>query len=150
MGDEGLIRQALVNLVDNAVKYSPDGSHVAIEYQQEPEGNIITVSDTGTPIPEQAQKRLFERFYRMDTVRSRKLAGTGLGLSIVRHIMMMHKGEVHLVSSPFWKPVYTGFFPCLSCLRKPLKNPSLDFLDRSFLHKIYSISFSEKITRIYR
>ena len=98
--DEGLVRQALVNLVDNAVKYSPDDSHVSIEYEQGSENHIISVFDDGSPIPEQARERIFERFYRMDMARSRKLAGTGLGLSIVKHIMMIHKGEVRLVSSP--------------------------------------------------
>jgi two-component system phosphate regulon sensor histidine kinase PhoR len=101
LADKPLLEQALVNLIDNAVKYSAEGSAVDIRADA-PSGGMVTVHviDSGCGIPREHIPRLFERFYRVDKARSRKLGGTGLGLAIVKHIVQLHKGRVSVESSP--------------------------------------------------
>lgn len=98
LGDKGLLREMAMNLIDNAVKYNLPGGHVYITVQKQ--GNYVdfTVKDTGMGIPEDKQKRVFERFYRVDTSRSQKISGSGLGLSIVKHIAEYHNGTIALRS----------------------------------------------------
>ena len=98
--DASLLEQAVVNLVDNAIKYSPAGETVRIDGEEKEDHILIRVSDHGCGIPEQEHDRIFERFYRVDKARSRKLGGTGLGLSIVKHIVLAHHGTVHVESVP--------------------------------------------------
>ena len=93
-----LLEQALVNLIDNAIKYSDSGQSVQIEVQQNKREIKIAVSDQGCGIPDKHQSRLFERFYVVDKGRSRKLGGTGLGLAIVKHIANVHGGTINLQS----------------------------------------------------
>ncbi len=93
-GNPNLIEQALVNLVDNAIKYSSDGSDVEIAVMCNDEMLRITVRDHGQGIRSRDLPRIFERFYRTDKARSRDLGGTGLGLAIVKHIARAHLGEV--------------------------------------------------------
>jgi two-component system, OmpR family, phosphate regulon sensor histidine kinase PhoR len=93
-----LVEQAVVNLVDNAVKYAPAGTEVRVEGDREPGGIVIRVRDQGPGIPAEHQPRLFERFYRVDKARSRKAGGTGLGLAIVKHIAQAHGGRVEVES----------------------------------------------------
>jgi two-component system phosphate regulon sensor histidine kinase PhoR len=94
-----LLEQALVNLIDNAVKYSPAAGRVRVEARQTPEETVLRVQDWGVGIEEKHQPRLFERFYRVDKARSRKLGGTGLGLAIVKHIAQAHGGQVTVESA---------------------------------------------------
>lgn len=90
----GLLSQALLNLISNALKYSPPNTRVIISAELD-DGHIeLRVSDEGPGIDALHLPRLFERFYRVDTARSRELGGTGLGLSIVKHIAMLHGGSV--------------------------------------------------------
>ncbi|TVQ37288.1 MAG: HAMP domain-containing histidine kinase [Spirochaetaceae bacterium] len=89
-----LLEQALVNLVNNAVKYSPDGSSVEITTRNDGPVLLISVADHGSGIPRRDLTRVFERFYRVDHARSRDMGGTGLGLAIVKHIALAHNGEV--------------------------------------------------------
>jgi two-component system phosphate regulon sensor histidine kinase PhoR len=96
--DNSLLMQAIVNLIDNAIKYSPEKTTVRIAARIEPGHVYIDVSDQGPGIMETHIPRLFERFYRADKARSRKLGGTGLGLAIVKHIAGVHKGEVTVSS----------------------------------------------------
>ncbi|MBV8855805.1 MAG: HAMP domain-containing protein [Acidobacteria bacterium] len=104
-GDEGLLRQMLLNLLDNAVKHTPGGGSVHIRLARSYASLTITVSDTGTGIPAEAQPHIFERFYRVDKARSRAEAahaagsGAGLGLSIARWIAEAHGGRLELGSS---------------------------------------------------
>ena len=105
LGDEDRLQQLLINLVDNAVKYTPEHGEVAVEARLEPGANgsrgpraALTVSDTGCGIPEKDLPRLTERFYRVDKARSRELGGTGLGLAIVKHITQAHGGELKIES----------------------------------------------------
>ena len=95
-----LFEQALVNLIDNAYKYSPRGGCVTVAARAEPGGVRIEVRDEGCGIESRHLPRLFERFYRVDPSRSRQLGGTGLGLAIVKHIVQLHGGEVSVQSSP--------------------------------------------------
>lgn len=101
IGDEDRLVQVLTNLLDNAVKYTPDGGTITVRLQAlEPTpgaevGSIeLSVADTGIGIPEGDRPRVFERFYRVDKARSRELGGTGLGLAIVKHIVEQHDGQV--------------------------------------------------------
>jgi len=96
--DQTRIKQVLLNLVENAIKYNISGGGIIVSAQEI--GNFIKVaiSDTGIGIPSQDLPRLFERFYRVDKARSRELGGTGLGLSIVKHIIQSHGGEVFVES----------------------------------------------------
>jgi len=97
-----LLEQAIVNLVINSIKYSPEKSTILIRAKQktidETPKVVITVKDSGVGISEEHLPRLFERFYRSDKARSRKLGGTGLGLAIVKHITQAHNGTVHIKS----------------------------------------------------
>ena len=94
------LEQAVVNLVDNAVKYSEAGSTVTVRALCEEENLRIEVDDEGCGIEAQHLPRLFERFYRVDKARSRSLGGTGLGLAIVKHIAQAHRGTVGVRSHP--------------------------------------------------
>jgi two-component system, OmpR family, phosphate regulon sensor histidine kinase PhoR len=89
-----LIEQALVNLLDNAVKYSPANSQVRVHVQQDDCEITIGIQDEGPGIHKKHLPRLFERFYRADKARSRELGGTGLGLAIVKHIAQLHHGRI--------------------------------------------------------
>jgi len=94
-----LLEQALVNLVDNSVKYCPPGSTITIKGARFPDYSLIRIDDNGPGIPEKDIPRVFERFYTVDKARSRELGGTGLGLAIVKHIVLAHKGQISLNSS---------------------------------------------------
>lgn len=93
-GDADKLGEVLVNLLDNAVKYTPEEGKITVEAQQSDVMVRICVSDTGVGIPPKDIPRIFERFYRVDRARSRELGGTGLGLSIVKHIVEAHGGKV--------------------------------------------------------
>ncbi len=93
-----LLEQAIVNLVDNAIKYSDPDSEVRIEVARADQEICLSVHDQGCGIAKDHLPRLFERFYRIDKARSRSLGGTGLGLAIVKHIVQSHKGRVEVES----------------------------------------------------
>ncbi|MFZ5432413.1 MAG: two-component system histidine kinase PnpS [Calditrichota bacterium] len=93
-----LLEQAVINLLDNAIKYSDVGQQVQVEVIREDRTVIIRVEDHGCGISAEHLPRIFERFYRVDKARSRKLGGTGLGLSIVKHIAQAHGGRVGVTS----------------------------------------------------
>ncbi|MEL6442829.1 MAG: HAMP domain-containing sensor histidine kinase [Bacteroidota bacterium] len=95
--DRARIRQVLTNLIENAVNYSEAGS-VRARLRQRKEKVRVEVVDTGRGIPEESLDRIFERFYRIDTARSRKEGGTGLGLSIVKQILQAHGEQIHVES----------------------------------------------------
>ncbi|MBW2020539.1 MAG: HAMP domain-containing protein [Deltaproteobacteria bacterium] len=92
--DKNQIGQALVNLLDNAVKYTPEGGSITVVVEDAGKEVHVTVKDTGIGIPRKDLNRIFERFYRVDKNRSREMGGTGLGLSIVKHIILGHGGRV--------------------------------------------------------
>ncbi len=94
-----LLEQAVINLVDNAVKYSDPGNSVQVGAERGAEGLVVWVRDHGSGIPAEHLPRLFERFYRVDKARSRTAGGTGLGLAIVKHIAQVHGGEARVESA---------------------------------------------------
>ncbi|MBN1445267.1 MAG: PAS domain-containing protein [Candidatus Omnitrophica bacterium] len=97
-GDRFKIEEMFINLVDNALRYTDKGS-IAIKSHRKDSSLIISIKDTGIGIPERDLPRIFERFYVVDKSRSKETGGTGLGLSIVKHIVMLHKGEIDIKSS---------------------------------------------------
>jgi two-component system, OmpR family, phosphate regulon sensor histidine kinase PhoR len=98
LGDGSLLARALDNLVDNAIKYSPDGRPVEVALRGANGDLLLQVTDRGIGIPEEHLPRISERFYRVDTARSRELGGTGLGLAIVKHIARVHAGRLEIES----------------------------------------------------
>lgn len=94
------IKQVVFNLVDNAIKYTPEGGQINVTLTQEPNLLRLTVSDTGIGIPVEQREKVFERFYRVDKARSREQGGTGLGLSIVLEIVRRHQGKVWIEDGP--------------------------------------------------
>lgn len=98
MGDKQLLYEMMTNLCDNAIKYNYPGGKVILKTEEDDQTINLSVSDTGIGIPKEHQKRVFERFYRVDKTRSKETGGTGLGLSIVKHGAMYHGAEVSLES----------------------------------------------------
>jgi two-component system phosphate regulon sensor histidine kinase PhoR len=99
LADPNRLEQVLVNLIDNAYKYTPEGGHVSVSWEREGQEVVLRVKDTGVGISVDHHARLFERFYRVDKARSREQGGTGLGLSIVKHILQKHEGSVSVESA---------------------------------------------------
>ncbi|HTA51604.1 MAG TPA: ATP-binding protein, partial [Candidatus Acidoferrum sp.] len=97
-GDASLLRDVVQNLLDNAIRYTPEGGRVRITADARPREAIVSVDDTGIGIPLTDQERIFERFYRVDPARSREAGGTGLGLSIAKHIVEAHGGRLWVES----------------------------------------------------
>ena len=101
-GDESKLGQVIYNLIDNAIKYTPEGGSVHVTMKTDGRNAVFAVKDTGVGIPEEDAKHIFDRFYRVDKARSRETGGTGLGLSIVRQMVQLHRGEIK-VDSVFGK-----------------------------------------------
>ena len=101
-GDESKLGQVIYNLIDNAIKYTPEGGSVFVTMKTDGRNAVFAVRDTGVGIPEEDAKHIFDRFYRVDKARSRETGGTGLGLSIVRQMVQLHRGEIK-VDSVFGK-----------------------------------------------
>jgi two-component system phosphate regulon sensor histidine kinase PhoR len=97
-GDKKRLEQVMVNLLDNAIKYTPGGGAVRVAVERKARSVVVSVVDTGIGIPSSDIPRIFERFYRVDKGRSRELGGTGLGLAIVKHIIHAHGGRVGVES----------------------------------------------------
>lgn len=98
VGNRDWFKQMMLNLIDNAIKYTPDGGTVKVLVYKKYDNLFLVVKDTGIGIPKQDIPRLFERFYRVDKARSRKVGGTGLGLAIVKHIVLALNGEIRVSS----------------------------------------------------
>lgn len=114
LADPNRAEQVLVNLLDNASKYTPEGGKITIAWELDRKGGrdcFLKVKDTGPGIPLEHLGRLFERFYRIDKARSREQGGTGLGLAIVKHIMQRHEGAVWVESAPGQGSIFTCRFP---------------------------------------
>jgi two-component system phosphate regulon sensor histidine kinase PhoR len=109
--NSALLEQAIVNLVDNAIKYSKPDSSIRIDVEQRPHEITIAVVDGGCGIERKYLSRLFERFYVVDKSRSRNLGGTGLGLAIVKHIAQVHNGSVTVQSTPGRGSIFTIHLP---------------------------------------
>jgi two-component system phosphate regulon sensor histidine kinase PhoR len=95
LADSDQLKQVLINLIDNAIKFNRENGKIIFSAKASSNGKItVSIEDTGAGIPKEAVSRIFERFFRVDKARSRELGGTGLGLSIVKHIIEAHGGEV--------------------------------------------------------
>jgi two-component system phosphate regulon sensor histidine kinase PhoR len=99
MADAEGVREIFDNLIDNAINYTPEGGRVSVSWSAEAGRVRVSVADTGPGIAEEHQKRIFERFYRVDRARSRELGGTGLGLSIVKHLVHVFQGSIEVEST---------------------------------------------------
>ena len=110
-GDEDLLRRMVINLLDNAIKYTPDGGSVSVKLWREGGRINLRVTDNGIGIPAEAAARVFERFYRVDKARSRAEGGSGLGLPIVKWIAEAHHGAVSLESAPEHGSSFTVSLP---------------------------------------
>jgi len=97
-GDSGRLKQVTVNLLDNAIKYTPAGGTVQVSVFEQDGTAFLEVTDNGIGVPTHALPHLFERFFRVDKARSRELGGAGLGLSIVKSICEAHGGDVKVQS----------------------------------------------------
>ena len=117
--DEEAADQILENLVNNAIKYTPEGGRVTVRCGVEGDRVVLEVSDTGIGIPEAELPRIFERFYRVDKARSRELGGTGLGLSIVKHLVGAMQGTVRAESTVGIGSTFTIHFPARTATRVP-------------------------------
>ena len=109
--DGPMLTTAFRNLIDNAIRYSPEGSQVGVGIRSRDGLAQVTVTDRGPGIAAEDQERVFERFYRIDAARSRNTGGTGLGLSIVKHVVSNHGGEVNLWSQPGQGSTFTVRLP---------------------------------------
>lgn len=113
-GDGDQLEQVVLNLLDNAIKYTPNGGTVRVGIEWAGDCAVLTVRDTGIGIMQEHIPRIFERFYRVDKARSRESGGTGLGLSIVKHIVESHGGSVSAESEYGRGSTFTVRLPCLS------------------------------------
>jgi two-component system phosphate regulon sensor histidine kinase PhoR len=111
-GNRDQLKQVLINLLDNAFKYTPSGGQIRISAWAEPGMVKVAVADTGIGIPPEDLDRIFERFYRVDKAHSREVGGTGLGLAIVKHIVESHGGRVEVESSLNRGSVFSFSVPC--------------------------------------
>ena len=100
LGNPDYIERAVSNLIDNAIKYTPDHGRVHVTGMVEADFVVVEISDNGIGIPPEDLSRVFERFYRVDRSRSREMGGTGLGLSIVKHVVQVHGGAIDVTSTP--------------------------------------------------
>ena len=118
--DEVKFNQVVTNLVENAIKYNKDEGYVHVSLNADYESFYLQVEDNGIGIPEESQKNVFQRFYRVDKARSRETGGTGLGLSIVKSIVLMHGGQIKLYSEPENEQGENGM--TVFTVKMPLKN----------------------------
>ncbi|WP_027364837.1 two-component system histidine kinase PnpS [Desulfotruncus alcoholivorax] len=110
-GDPDMLAQVMINLMDNAIKYTPAGGSVTVGACLHGDEIRVDVADTGVGIPADSLPRIFERFYRVDKARSRELGGIGLGLAIVKHIVIGHGGSVEVKSNTGKGTVFSVYLP---------------------------------------
>lgn len=118
-GDAKMLTTAFRNLIDNAIRYAPEGSRVGVGLRSRDGMAQVAVTDQGPGIHPEDQERIFERFYRIDSARSRHTGGTGLGLSIVKHVVSNHGGEINLWSQPGQGSTFTVRLPEMEAAETP-------------------------------
>ncbi|MFP4080898.1 MAG: phosphate regulon sensor histidine kinase PhoR [Ectothiorhodospira sp.] len=118
-GSRTELHSAFSNLVTNAIRYTPDGGRITIRWFQDDAGAHFQVEDTGIGIPPQHIPRLTERFYRVESDRSRSRGGTGLGLAIVKHVLQRHGAVLRIESEPDRGSVFSSDFPPARLIRRP-------------------------------
>ncbi|OPJ59352.1 alkaline phosphatase synthesis sensor protein PhoR [Clostridium chromiireducens] len=110
-GDEALLSQVFINLINNAIKFTPENGNIGVKLSSNEDGIQCEISDTGIGISPEDQPRIFERFYKADKARDRSLGGNGLGLSIVKKIVDLHGGKISLTSEIGKGTKFTVFLP---------------------------------------
>ncbi len=111
VGDRGRLRQMFLNLIDNAIKYTPEGGAVSLSIERQNGAALFRVEDTGIGIPREDIAKVFDRFYRVDKARSREIGGTGLGLAIAKWIAELHRGRIGVTSEVDRGSVFTVELP---------------------------------------
>ena len=111
IGDADMFRQLVINLADNAIKYTEPNGKVKVRLEEEEDAVILSIQDTGIGIAEDHLPRLFERFYRVDKSRNRAMGGTGLGLAIVKHITIAFDGTIQVESEKGKGTTFTVTLP---------------------------------------
>lgn len=122
LGDKDKIGQVFNNLINNAIKYSPDGGNIYVDIFEEGPNLKIAIKDEGLGIPADAIEKLFTKFYRVDNTDRRRIGGTGLGLAIVKEIMKAHDGEISVQSEPKEGSTFTVSFPIVIGTHNPSEN----------------------------
>jgi signal transduction histidine kinase len=117
LGDKPRLKQIIVNLLDNAIRFTGRGGTVALQTRTTEEGSLLEISDTGIGIAQAAVEHIFDRFYRVDPSRSREDGGAGLGLSIVKSICQAHGAEIQVESLPSNGSIFRIWFPRRSMVR---------------------------------
>jgi two-component system, OmpR family, phosphate regulon sensor histidine kinase PhoR len=110
-GDLSSLQEILQNMLDNAVRYTPETGRISIRAEATDRAVVLSVTDTGIGIPKEHQERIFERFYRVDAARSRELGGTGLGLAITKHLVEAHGGRIEVESEVGRGSTFSVFIP---------------------------------------
>jgi heavy metal sensor kinase len=113
-GDPGLLRRLFINLIDNAVRYTPPGGKVLVSSEAQDHQAVVSVADTGIGISPEHLPRIFERFYRVDKARSRSEGGSGLGLAICKQVVELHGGRIEVKSAEGQGSTFTVLLPSLS------------------------------------
>jgi signal transduction histidine kinase len=111
LGEEEQLYRLIANLVTNAIQYTPKDGKVTISLKQEDQQALIQVQDTGIGIPASEQSRIFDRFYRVNSDRSRQTGGAGLGLAIAQAIAQAHKGKIRVESKLEQGSLFTAYLP---------------------------------------
>src|SRR5215210_6779529 len=124
LGDATRLEQLVWNLVENALRYTPNGGRVELRLVRQADELVLGVSDTGVGIPDQHLARIFERFYRVDTARSRNSGGTGLGLAIVKSVAEAHGGRAAVSSIPGQGTTFTVWLPLAPDVDHKVATPS--------------------------
>lgn len=123
MGQSDRLRDAVQNLLDNAIKYTPSAGTIQVRVEQHGDDAVVTVCDTGMGIPQEHLPRIFDRFYRVENSRSRTAGGAGLGLSIAQAIVMTHGGRIEVTSTPGKGSTFRIFLPRLRQARSASHGP---------------------------
>jgi len=122
MGDKMRLQQLFTNLIDNAVKFTPEGGSIRIRVEKNMDFARVKVIDTGMGIPKEEQEKIFKRFYRLDKSRSRETGGVGLGLSIAEWIVHAHHGKIEVKSEPNQGSTFTVYLPLQKITSPPHQN----------------------------
>lgn len=128
-GDELRLRQMFLNLITNAIKYTPAKGLVVVSLAVDAGRAVVTVRDSGIGIPTEHLPHIFSRFYRIDKARNREDGGTGLGLAIVKWIVEVHDGKIRVTSNPNQGSIFTVYLPIQGPRKNQLKNPQQDQAD---------------------
>jgi two-component system phosphate regulon sensor histidine kinase PhoR len=122
-GNERDLHSAMINLVSNAIRYTPEQGDVVLSWKMHGDEAWFCVQDSGLGIEPQHISRLTERFYRVDRSRSRETGGTGLGLSIVKHVLTRHQGRLHIESAPGSGSLFCACFPARLLITSDARQP---------------------------